>query len=173
MIGTGSTSVARHPIGDELLVSRLLDPAAAALPEHRAELEPTAVQQAQVPAFDIGLDKIEAIEPERCDDGVEGGQGDQLLYDRGPPGFRRSEMGQAEAEAAVVLDRKGERGEPGTRAERYRQHNDITETVQPYDGAQDRARIAPRLDRVDPARRRGTREELRILSGLRSDIEHD
>ena len=42
---------------------------------------PGPVQQAHFPAFDIGFDEIESIEPECGDDGVEGGQGDNLLRD--------------------------------------------------------------------------------------------
>ena len=47
--------------------------------EHQARPKPpqgvpTAVQQAQFPALDFGLDEIEAIEPKRRDDRIEGGQ---------------------------------------------------------------------------------------------------
>ena len=52
---------------------------------------PGPVQQAHFPAFDIGFDEIESIEPECGDDGDEGGQGDNLLRDCVPafPGVPR------------------------------------------------------------------------------------
>jgi len=80
---------------------------------------------------------------------------------------------ESEAEAAAALDRQGQRVQSGNRAQRHRQHRDITKPVQPYDGAQDRARIAPRLDGIDPALRRGAGEQLGELPGMRADIEDD
>ena len=64
---------------------------------------PGPVQQAHFPAFDIGFDEIESIEPECGDDGVEGGQGDNLLRDCVPAVPRGTEMGQAKAKAAETL----------------------------------------------------------------------
>jgi hypothetical protein len=98
--------------------------------EHQARPKPsqgvlTAVQRTQFPPFDIGLDEIEAIEPEHRDDGVEGGQGDKLLRDRVPAVPRRPEVGQAEAKAAATFDRQGQRAEPGIRAERHWGNRDI------------------------------------------------
>src|ERR1700738_857444 len=112
--------------------------------EHQARAEPpqgirAAVQQANLPAFDIGLDEIKAIEPERGDDGVECGQRDELLRHCGPAVFRLPEMRQPEAEAAATLYREGQRTEPGNRTESQGQDRDIAEATQPYDGAQDRA----------------------------------
>src|SRR5438552_9852691 len=82
-------------------------------------------------------------------------------------------MRQPETEAAATLDRQGQRLQAGHRAERHRQHRDIAKPVQPYHGTQDRARIATRLDGVDPALRRGAREQFCELPGMRPDIEDD
>jgi len=85
--------------------------------EHQIRSKPpqavaAAVQQAQFPPFDVGFDEIEAIEPERRDDRVEGGQGNELLRDCVPRVFGRSEMGEAKAEAAAALDRQSQYPQP-------------------------------------------------------------
>lgn len=50
------------------------------------------MQEAKLLAFDIGLDKIDTIDPEFPDDGVEGRQRYELLRDPVPTVPRRREM---------------------------------------------------------------------------------
>ena len=78
------------------------------------------MQQAQFPAFDIGLDEIEPIEPERRDESVERGQSDEPQHAAVSPVFRHSEMGQPKAEPATALDRQGRYAESEP-ADRHRQ----------------------------------------------------
>jgi hypothetical protein len=97
----------------------------------------TAGEKGQLPAFDIGFDQIDPIEPKGSDNRIEGGQRDQLLRNGAPTVLRPPETGQTKTEAGAALDRQRQGVESGSSAERYRQHDDIGEAVQPDNTEQD------------------------------------
>ena len=113
-----------------------------------------AAQQGHLPAFDIGLDKIEPVEVERGGDRVEGRKPDQLLGDGGPTLLRAPHMREAKAKTAACLDRHAQRVDAACGTQPHRHHRDIFEAVQRHHHAQDRARIAAGLEGINPARRR-------------------
>ena len=119
--------------------------------EHQVRPKPpqavkTAGQEAKLPALDVGLDEIKTIDVQLLDDRVEGVQGHELLSDRLPALLWRSEMRRTEGETAVMLDQQAQRSQPRDRAECHRQYDDVTEAVQPHDGAQNCAGKAAGLN---------------------------
>src|SRR5258708_25584693 len=121
------------------------------------------MQETKLPTLDIRLDEIDAIEPERGDDRIEGGQCHDLLGNPAPAVSRRSEMSQAEAEAAAIFDGHRQCAETRDAAERQWQHHDVVEPMEVDDPPQDRARLASGRERIDPALPCGPAQHLCLL----------
>src|SRR5215467_7939748 len=82
-------------------------------------------------------------------------------------------MRKPKPEAAALLHRNGQRIDARLGSERNRHNGNIRQSVQPDDCAQNRSRIACRLKCVDLPMTSRSREQLRVLSGVRPDIEND
>src|SRR5215471_8685387 len=96
-----------------------------------------AAQQLQLPPLDIALDEIEAIEAKPFHHAVDCRHRHDLLRHCLPALGWLSQMGEAEPEAAPVLQWDSQSIDPSLRAQRNRHHDHIRQSVQPDDGAED------------------------------------
>ena len=130
---------------------------------------PVAVNADQTPRYsDMRL--AEPSQPLVLDQTVECGEDDQF-----PAGWRgdRAEMAEPEAEAATGLERYRKLAHPFRIRQPGGNHGDAGEPSPAHHPLEDRARIAPWLEGVDPALRRQRGEELAELAGVRPGIDDD